>query len=219
MTQEAPILLWEDEAILVVNKPAGLLTIQDGYQPNLPHLAGLLTATYGRIWTVHRLDKDTSGVILFARSAAAHRALNAQFEARQVHKVYHALVQGTPEWDSQTTNAPLRVNADRRHRTRVDLAFGKAASTSLRVLERFRDGCLVEARPFSGYTHQVRAHLAALGLPLIGDLLYGAQETEIIWRPALHALRITFQHPDSGAEIVFEAPYPQDFTRAFAELA
>ncbi len=218
MAERAPEVLWEDEAILVVNKPAGLLTIQDGYQPELPNLAEWLKFQYGRVWTVHRLDKDTSGVIVFARSPQAHRSLNLQFEARAVRKTYHALVEGAPEWESLLTDAPLRVNADRRHRTRVDAQRGKPASTSLRVLENFAFTCLVEAQPHSGYTHQVRAHLAALGLPLLGDTLYGSRESEIIARPALHAARIGFQHPMSGADVTYETPYPEDFSAALIML-
>lgn len=219
MPEEEPQLLLEDEAILVVNKPAGLRTIRDGYNPDLPHLAGLLQAQFGRVWTVHRLDKDTSGVIVFARSAAAHQALNQQFSGRGVRKIYHALVSGVPEWAEHLANAPLRVDGDRRHRTVVDRLRGKSAETHLRMLAAFPAAALIEAHPRTGYTHQIRAHLSALGFPLLGDDLYNPRSTpDIITRTALHAVQITFTHPASAAPVTIRAEYPPDFTTALNRL-
>ena len=222
VTQPELKILWQDEAILVVNKPAGLLTIQDGYDPTLPYLSRILREKYGRVWTVHRLDKETSGVILFARSAEAHHNLNDQFANRQIAKAYHALVNGVPKWDEILANFPLRVNGDRRHRTVIDMQHGKPASTSLHVLEKLAKASLIEAYPHSGYTHQVRAHLAYLGFPLLGDELYGGKvashTTGAIGRTALHAFRLTFVNPLSSESQTIEAPYPTDFLAALDTL-
>jgi len=127
-------ILYRDEALLVINKPAGLSTLPDGYNPTLPHVKSLLEGQSGRLWTVHRLDKDTSGVLVFARSAEAHRSLNTQFEQHQVTKLYHALVQGSPAWMEYTADLPLRSDGDRHHRTVVDLRAGKPALTHFKVL-------------------------------------------------------------------------------------
>jgi len=211
-------ILWSDESLLVVNKPAGLPTLPDGYNANAPCLVKLLEARFGRLWVVHRLDRITSGVIVLARTAEAHRTLNLQFDGREVSKVYHALVAGAPAWDEQVADLPLRADGDRRHRTVVDEHRGKPAMTRLHVLERFAACALVEARPTTGRTHQIRAHLAALGYPIVADLLYGAAETEMISRAALHARSLSLAHPLTAAPLCFEAPYPDDFASALARL-
>src|SRR5512136_2436425 len=105
-------VLYINDALLVINKPAGLATLPDGYDPTLPHIKSLLEVQYGRLWIVHRLDKDTSGVLVLARSASTHRSMNTQFEHRQVSKVYHALVFGAPEQQDTTVGLPLRANGD-----------------------------------------------------------------------------------------------------------
>lgn len=230
------MLLWADDFLLVVNKPAGLRTLPDGYDSNLPHIKSVLAAEYGRLWIVHRLDRDTSGVLLLARSAFAHRALNAQFAGRQIQKTYHALVCGNPAWQQKRINHPLRPNGDRQHRTIVDHVDGKPASTDFLVLERFGKYTLVEARPVTGRTHQIRAHAAALGYPIVADPLYGiigrAVDSSVqkntavkgggqvsnIDRLALHAYYLNFSHPQSNTAMVIEAPYPDDFSSAVKRL-
>jgi tRNA pseudouridine32 synthase / 23S rRNA pseudouridine746 synthase len=221
------LLLYRDEALLVVNKPAGLATLVDGFHPGAPYLAGLLSEGYGRLWVVHRLDKETSGVIVFARSAQAHRDLNAQFEQRQASKVYHALVCGQPDWDEKTVDLPLRADGDRRHRTVIDRQVGKPAFTGLRLLEGYGVYALVEAIPRTGRTHQIRAHLAACGHPLVADHLYHqagdippacVQGSEPIKRLGLHALSLTLHHPLTQQTQTFHASYPQDFSSALELL-
>ncbi len=211
-------ILHQDEWLLAVNKPAGLAVIPEGWDAQAPHLRGLLEAEYGPVWVVHRLDKTTSGLILFARDAETHRALNALFEQRQVEKTYHALLAPPPDWETRTARHPLRANVGRKHRTVPDRKRGKAAVTAFRVLRRFRAAALVEARPHTGRTHQIRAHAAALGVPILGDERYGAAPTPLINRPALHAFQLMLRHPASGALLRLEAPYPADFAQALAAL-
>ncbi|MDW8292233.1 MAG: RluA family pseudouridine synthase [Anaerolineae bacterium] len=233
----AVTLLYEDDDLLAVSKPAGLSSVHDpALEDETLDLHAWLSARYGRLWPVHRLDRETSGVILFARNAAAHRALNTLFETRAITKVYHAIVVGTPQWDERTINAPLRADADRKHRTIVDLERGKPAITHVRVLMRLRHHALVEAQPETGRTHQIRVHLALVGYPLLADPLYGdgqplylsalkhdyrrgeAEERPLIARTALHALRLCFEHPTQGTPLVIEAPYPKDFQAALHQL-
>ena len=210
-------ILYGDEYLLVVDKPAGLPTLPDGYDKTAPCLINLLKQQYDRAWVVHRLDKGTSGVIVFARSAEAHRALNLAFDARTVHKVYHALVQGVPPWEARTIDLPLRPDGDRRHRTVVDRARGKAAVTRMRVLERFAQHSLIETQPETGRTHQIRAHLAAIELPLAGDVLYGGDAT-LLSRTALHAYTLELEHPVTHVPLHFSAPYPDDLRAALQQL-
>ncbi len=171
------LVIWHDDALLVVNKPAGLPTLVDGYDPQAPFLAGILKKDWDPLWIVHRLDRQTSGVIIFARTALAHRDLNIQFEKRLAQKTYHALVIGSPDWSEKSISLPLRANGDRKHRTVIDAQRGKAARTDFSLLETFADYALVAAQPRSGRTHQIRAHLAAIGHPIVMDLLYGPKSS------------------------------------------
>lgn len=229
-------VLYRDEALLVVNKPAGLASLPDGYNPSLPHIKSVLEQEAGALWMVHRLDKETSGVLILARSAQAHRSLNTQFEHHEIRKVYHAMVQGNPAWQEQTVRLPLRPNGDRHHRTVVDPEKGKPAVTHFRVLERYEAYCLVEAIPETGRTHQIRAHLNALGLSIVGDRLYGRSivpqdgHVEQHARPGndspiplrgrmgLHALSLEITHPLSGAKMIFSASYPAEMKEALEKL-
>jgi RluA family pseudouridine synthase len=213
------MVLWEDEFLVVVDKPAGLLSIPDGYDQTQPHLLQVLQPTHGPLWVVHRLDRETSGVLVLARTALAHHLLNDQFAERRVNKRYHAIVYGVPDWEELQVEEALRKNGDRRHRTVIDPIRGKPASTGLHVLERYTTYALVEAHPHTGYTHQIRAQLAFIGFPILADELYGAAipdtaQISPISRVALHALMLSFLHPITGDPLTFKAPYPQDFQNA-----
>jgi RluA family pseudouridine synthase len=230
------MVLWEDEVVLAINKPAGLPTLPDGYDPDLPYLKSVLEPDYGRLWIVHRLDRDTSGILVLARTAEAHRLLNDQFEKRQVRKVYHALVKGEQNWSERQVDLPLRTDADRNHRTLVDHRRGKPARTHFKLLERLRRYSLVEAAPKTGRTHQIRVHLASSGNPIVCDPLYGdgqgiflsevkpayrqgkGEERPLLNRLGLHALSLNFHHPETGEEVILEAPYSKDFGAVVNQL-
>ncbi len=208
-------ILHEDDALIVINKDAGLPTAPGGWNTDSSppeNTTDLLRHQFGRIWIVHRLDKGTSGVLVFARQADVHRALSQQFESHQVHKVYHALTCGLPAWQEYTCQSPLRANVGHHHRTVVDSRGGKPASTQFKVLELFQAGAFIQASPETGRTHQIRAHLASLGLPLLGDILYGSPDTPAIDRPALHSFSIEFSL--NGREYSITAPHPGDFIKA-----
>jgi len=204
-------ILYSDEHLLVIDKPAGLPVLPDGWEKDAPYLVKMLEEQYGKLFIVHRLDKITSGVMVFARDAETHRALNMQFEKHEAQKVYHAIVEGNPKWAEKVTKFPLHANVGHKHRTIVDDKHGKPSETSFRVLKRYQTSAWVEALPRTGRTHQIRVHAAALGHPLLGDVLYGGAESYLTTRPALHAFSLAFTHPASNARVTFRAEHPQDF--------
>lgn len=209
-------ILYTDDQILVIDKPAGIPVLPDGWEQDAPYLVKMLEEEFGKLWVVHRLDKGTSGVMIFARNAESHRALNTQFENHEAMKTYHAIVEGNPKWDEKVTKFPLRANVGKKHRTAVDDKNGKPAETHFRVIKRYQDAALVEAKPMTGRTHQIRVHAYALGHPLLGDVLYGASETDLTPRPALHAQSLTIEL--NGQRETFSAPYPGDFRATLERL-
>jgi RluA family pseudouridine synthase len=235
MPSPLPILL-SDEALLAIDKPSGILSIPDHWDPDVPDAVTELKAAWGKLFVVHRLDKDTSGVLLFAKTAEAHKSLSEAFESRSVSKVYRALVRGVPDWAETTCDLPLMPDGDRLHRTIVTAHHGKPSATSFSVVARYKDCALVEARPLTGRTHQVRVHLAALGHPCLCDRLYGDgdplllsklkrrwkgdpfEERPLLERAALHALSAEFPHPLGGAILKLEAPLPKDMRATVAQL-
>jgi RluA family pseudouridine synthase len=229
-------ILHSDEALLAIDKPSGLLSIPDHWDPDVPDAVTELKPAWGKLFVVHRLDKDTSGVLLFARDADSHKALSAAFESRSVAKVYRALVRGVPAWDEMACDLPLMPDGDKLHRTVVAAHHGKQSRTVFLVVARYKDSALVEARPETGRTHQVRVHLASLGHPCLCDVLYGDGEALLLsklkrrWRgdpfderpllarAALHALSAEFPHPSTGAAFKVEAPLPKDMRATIAQL-
>ena len=225
---EIPVI-WSDEHLLVIDKPAGLLTLPDGYDPSQEHVKAILSPQFEPLWIVHRLDRYTSGVLVLARSASDHRQLNTQFQERQVKKVYMAWVKGDPASDHKVVDQPLRTNAGRRHRTIVDLLNGKPSITRFDVLKRYGSYTLVKAAPDTGRRHQIGTHLASQGFPITCDSLYGNGKPilyadfdeelsggyhpveTVLNRPGLHALALELKHPVTRKRVQFEAPYPRDF--------
>lgn len=211
-------ILFEDEHLVVLDKPAGLSVLPEGWDSDAPYLRQILEDKYKQIWVVHRLDKITSGVMLFALTAEAHRGLNRQFERHEVEKVYQAIVEGVPPWNERTARHMLRTNVGRKHRTVVVHKRGKNSETEFKVLKRGQAEALVEAHPKTGRTHQVRVHLSALEFPILGDILYGASETDLIERPALHAYSLGFTHPITGKRHNFIVDPPADFQEVLKHL-
>jgi len=217
-------IIYEDNSILVINKPSGVLSIADGYDKDIPHLRTMLEPEFGRLWIVHRLDKETSGIMLLARSPSSHRALNQQFTDHAIKKQYFALVFGHCS-ESFSNNMPLRVNGDRRHRTVRDTTRGKPAITAFTLSEFYPPNCsLLSAYPKTGFSHQIRSHLLDLGYPILGDHLYSTPESEIlsgkleINRVALHAASFSFLHPESSNKMTFQAEIPPDFSSWLSKL-
>ena len=222
-----PEIIFEDQYLICINKPSGLLSIRDGYDPSLPYAANLLEPHYGKLWIVHRLDRGTSGTFVLARTKESHATLNMAFEHRQVHKTYHAIVTGRPPWDEYLADMPLKIDGDRNHRTVVDRLAGKPAQTKFRLIKSSADFSFVEACPLTGYTHQIRAHLLASGFPILSDPLYalrsGKPESRsvvvlLIPRMALHAYALDFRHPFTGIDLHLKADYPEDFLNALITL-
>jgi RluA family pseudouridine synthase len=211
-------ILYEAEHFLVVDKPAGLSVLPDGWEKDSQYLVKILEEQYQKIFIVHRLDKITSGVMVFARDAETHRALNIQFERHWAEKIYHAIVEGNPKWEEKVAKHPLRANVGHKHRTMVDDKNGKPSETRFRVIKWYGEAALVEAKPMTGRTHQIRVHAYALGHPLVGDILYGAQETYGVPRPMLHAQSLSFVHPATNERVKFSAPHPADFEEALKQM-
>lgn len=211
-----------DDYLIVLDKPAGLSVLPDGWEKDSQYLVRLLEDRYGKIYVVHRLDKITSGVMVFARDAETHRALNIQFENHEAQKTYHAIVEGNPKWEEKVAKHPLRANVGHKHRTMVDDKRGKPSETRFRVIKRYQarteqgrsEAALVEAKPMTGRTHQIRVHAYALGHPLVEDVLYGSRDRYGIPRPMLHAQTLSLIHPTTKERVKFSAPHPGDFEDA-----
>jgi RluA family pseudouridine synthase len=204
-------LLYEDGDVLAVDKPEGLPVLPGGSTRATP-LRDLVQRAYpSKIFVVHRLDKDVSGVLIFARNAEAHRRLSAQFAGHTVEKTYLALVHGVVREDSGEIDRPLRPFGS--GRMGVDLQRGKPCSTRFAVTERLAHFSLVEVHPVTGRRHQIRVHLYAIGHPVVGDPLYGDRETQRRYpRLMLHAQRVSFDLP-AGSRLTVEAPMSESFQR------
>jgi 23S rRNA pseudouridine1911/1915/1917 synthase len=217
-------IVYEDKDVLVVDKPAGLAvhpapghpshTLVNAVLNHLPSLAG--DADSLRPGIVHRLDKDTSGLILIAKNRVAQANLSAQFKNRVVKKTYLALVKGrlTPEQGI----IEAAIGRDRRHRQRMAVVSkGREARTEYRVIRYYGNHTLLEIRPETGRTHQIRVHLAAIGFPVVGDAAYGLKSPHFP-RQFLHAGRIAFRLPSTGDFVEVESPLPPDLEKGLKEI-
>ena len=218
-------VVYEDRGMLVIDKPAGLTvhpgpghpdrTLVNAVLALAPHIQGI--GGEHRPGIVHRLDKDTSGLIVVAKTDAAHASLTRQLKERRVRKTYLALARGVLRDDAGAVDAPIARDPRRRQRMAVVLG-GRAARTEWRVVRRYDDCTLLEASPVTGRTHQIRVHLAHLGHPLVGDALYG-KPSPLVGRHFLHAARLGFLLPPDEQEWrEFEASLPPDLRDALATL-
>jgi RluA family pseudouridine synthase len=204
-------VLFENDEILAVDKPEKLSSIPERNREKISLLKILNDHFQRKFFVVHRLDKQVSGVILFAKDPATHRYLNLQFEQRKVHKTYLALVHGTIEGDSGVIEAPLRRFGS--GRMGEDRTRGKPCRTEFSLMERFSDCSLVRVNPLTGRKHQIRAHFFSIGHPIVGDTLYGDKSRQKTFpRLMLHALRVQFLSP-AGVEICIESPSEANFDR------
>jgi 23S rRNA pseudouridine1911/1915/1917 synthase len=210
-----------DDALLVVDKPAGLVV-----HPAPSHRGETLVGLLGELAAggegnrpgiVHRLDKDTSGLMIVARTDESHRALAAQIKRREVRREYLALVEGALESRSGTIDAPLGRDRRRRTRRAVRGAGEREARTHFEVLEVLPADTLVRARLETGRTHQVRVHFAAIGHPIAGDPEYGGGGRHGLSRQFLHSARLGFRHPITNKQLTFESPLPEDLQAALTQ--
>jgi tRNA pseudouridine32 synthase / 23S rRNA pseudouridine746 synthase len=200
-----------DETLLVVEKPAGLLAVPGRGEAGSDCVAARVAARFADALVVHRLDMATSGLMLFARGAAAQRALSADFAHRRVGKRYFAVVAGLVDADAGTIELPLAADWPNRPRQKVDPESGKPSLTRWRVLSRDAAGCRtrLELEPVTGRSHQLRVHLASVGHAIVGDALYAAPEVAAqASRLLLHASHLTFGHPADGRRLAFDSPAP-----------
>lgn len=226
-------IIYEDEHLVAVNKPSGLLTIPD--REGVPGVRNLLQEKYGSIFTVHRLDRDTSGLVIFARTEEAHRHFSKQFEERSTRKIYNGLVLGTPFQNEGVINEPIAEHPTKKGVMTV-WRKGKESITEYTVLDRFRLFSWMEFRILTGRTHQIRVHLKHLGHPIVCDPLYGdgkpvllsefrakfrlgkfEEERPLLNRLALHASSLTIQNVD-GNELTIGAPLPKDMKATLQQL-
>ena len=213
-------ILFENDDIIAVDKPPGLASIPER-KKTAPSVLAELSATYShKIYVVHRLDKDASGVILFTKNARTHKFLSQQFTSRTIKKSYLALVQGVIAENRGAIDKPLRQFAS--GRVAVDSERGKPSVTEFEVVERFGSYTLVRAYPLTGRLHQLRVHFYSIGHPIVGDRLYGQKNPPINWgakysRLMLHAEKITIQLP-SGEELTIESPVPHSFVQIIESL-
>jgi tRNA pseudouridine32 synthase / 23S rRNA pseudouridine746 synthase len=209
-------ILFESADILAVNKPEGLTSIP-GSEKGKDTLVEMLSKQYDqKLFVVHRLDRDVSGVMLLARTAAAHKWLNDQFSAHTVKKTYLALVHGSPDPAQGVINKPIHKFGS--GRMGVDQLRGKPSKTEYEVVETLGKFSLVKAQPLTGRTHQIRVHFYSIGHPIAGDRLYGEKAAQAAFpRMMLHAQSIVFKLP-SGEEKTVEAPVPESFAAVMDSL-
>lgn len=228
--------LYEDDDLIIVNKPAGLLVVQDRFDPTLPCLRKILEERFGQIFVVHRLDRDTSGVICLAKNEQTHRYLSMLFQEHDVIKLYAGLVMGKVTPESGSIDAPIIEHPTIKGKM-TTAKKGKPSFTDYRVVEQWPLYSLLQFQIHTGRTHQIRVHMQSIGHPIVCDELYGdgkpfmlsdikrkyklsekdEQERPLLGRLALHAYRLSFRKED-GTEITAEAPLPKDIAACVNQL-
>lgn len=226
-------IVFEDDDIIVVNKTPQFLSVPDRYDPKIPNLFSSLIRKYGKIYPVHRLDRNTSGILCFAKHDAAFKELSIAFEKRIISKTYLAIVQGVPMQVEGEIDQPI-ARHDHKKKMRVNQKIGKASITRYKVKEAFRAHAALELQLITGRTHQIRVHLEWLGHPLLVDPSYGGKEqfllseikskyrgdrqTEraLLTRTPLHAQQIVL--PFKGEKRTYTAPLPKDMRATLKQL-
>ena len=229
VAEDIPLdIVFENEDLVVVNKPAGMVvhpspghnrgTLVHAALGHIPELEGI--GGEERPGIVHRLDKDTSGLILIAKNERAHRWLQEQFKSRQVEKIYLALVDGKPPTPAGRVEAPIgRNTTHRKLMAVVPLVKGRAAVSEYRTLESFPAHTLLEIHPLTGRTHQIRLHMAFIGCPVVADLVYGKRKPTLeLGRHFLHAHRLKIVLPGETQARIFEAGLPEELQKALEEV-
>ncbi|MBP3448618.1 MAG: RluA family pseudouridine synthase [Clostridia bacterium] len=221
-------IVYEDDSLIVVNKPRGMVVHpangnQEGTLVNalLHHCKGRLSSINGviRPGIVHRIDKDTSGILLVAKTDSAHLSLAEQIKEHSVKREYVALLDGVIKHDSGTVNKPIGRSEKDRKKMAITMHNSRNAVTHYEVLERYSGYCLVKCRLETGRTHQIRVHMASLGHPVTGDSVYGAKKQKLFQRgQLLHAKTIGFIHPESGEYMEFTSQLPEEFQEVLGKL-
>jgi 23S rRNA pseudouridine1911/1915/1917 synthase len=221
-------IIYEDDDIVLLNKEAGMLTVADRFNQESYHLQSALKRMYGDIWTIHRLDKDTSGVICFAKNSESHQILSTNFEQRDIEKFYFAIVEGSAP-ESGEIDEPLAMSETKPGTMRVHRR-GKESLTHFKKIDDLGLFSTLDVQIFTGRQHQIRVHLKHIGLPLFIDPLYGRRESfllselkgknykltkkeeerPLISRLTLHSSKLIFDHPKTGKKMTIEAPVPKD---------
>jgi len=202
-------LLYVDDHIIVVNKPSGLLSVPGRIEAHQDSVAYRVSRVYPSAGVVHRLDMATSGVMVLARSKAAHQHLSYQFAERITQKRYYARLFGKPVQTSGVINVPLSVDYPNRPKQKVDWESGKEAITCFRIIQDEPHGVLVELHPITGRSHQLRMHMRELGTPILGDRLYSSKASiAAVDRLQLHAQCLRLVHPLTAQTVTFTAPIP-----------
>lgn len=234
--KQRPTIIHEDEHILVVNKPAGVLSIPDRYDTSIFNLYHYYGKRYDKIYIVHRIDRETSGLIIFAKNEEAHKLLNAQFSKHTVDKLYKAIVKGQMRNEEGSIDLPIGSHPYKKGLMSIEKITGKPSLTNYKVVERFDDYTLVDVSIKTGRTHQIRVHFQAINYPLAVDEKYGgsngfylssvkknyklgkwSEEQAILGRVSLHAFSVGFIHPN-GQRVDYEAPLPKDMAVMLKQL-
>lgn len=222
-------IIYEDEHLIGLNKESGMLVIPDRYDQTKLNLWTLLNEEYEKVFPVHRIDKDTSGVVIFAKDEETHKEMNLLFENRNINKIYDAVVKGVFDKDYLEIDIPLMGSGNRKLPV-IPSARGKESFTNIKLLSKFRHASHLECKILTGRQHQIRVHLSTLGFPLLVDPIYGEQkdfylssikknfnlrkneeEKPVIERLTLHSKLISFLHPQTKKEISIEAEHSKDF--------
>jgi len=239
-------ILYDDDQLVAVDKPPGLLVVPDRYDRGEPTLVNEMTvrlrsegklAGEDRLFVVHRIDRGTSGVVLFAKDKDTHKALSTMFADRQVSKTYQAIVNGELANDAGRIDLPIGLHPGDRSRMTIRKRKGRESQTDFRVFERFVFYTYLELQPATGRQHQIRVHLQAIGHPVVGDDVYGdgkgillselkrsyrrksdREENPLMGRLALHAAALEFTHPGTCQPVTVEADLPKDFTATLRNL-